>query len=282
MTYDLHCHSHFSDGVFDPEKLVYEAAREGVNTLALTDHDTVEGIERAISAGYEYGVKVIPGIEISTTWENKTVHIIGLGVSINDNALCNGIAGLRRQRKHRAEKMVTGLQKTGIDITAADVANGVATENLTRTHFARYLVKKGFAKDIRTAFDRYLKKGKSAYVRGSWCALEEAIEWIRNAGGLAVVAHPARYGLTRSKLSHFLAEFKDHGGIGIEVSTGRSTVQEVMYFADICTSYGFMASQGSDFHEPSQYGVRLGGFPALPDKVVPVWEHPDFLVHGRI
>jgi predicted metal-dependent phosphoesterase TrpH len=271
--YDLHNHSTASDGTLSPTELVEQSAAAGVRVMALTDHDTTEGIEEACRAAARLGIGLIPGVEISVTWQTQTIHILGLNVDIDNQRLQQGLAGLRAFRRRRAERIAEGLAKAGIPGThegARVLADGGL---ISRTHFARHLVKLGLAADERQVFKHFLVKGKPGYVAGQWADLADALEWIHQSGGQAVIAHPARYRMTRSKLRRLLQEFVKHNGAGIEVVSGSHSRDDYYAMAKHAQDFGLYASAGSDFHSPDYPWITLGKLPRLPDGCRPIWHH---------
>ncbi len=271
-SYDLHCHSTVSDGSLAPEQLVAHAKEQGVDTLALTDHDITAGIVDAELAAAREGLRLIPGVEISVSWLGQTIHILGLGIDPANAELQAGLAGLREFRRQRAEAIAKLLEKKGIKNALAGASAYAEGEIISRTHFARYLLELGLAKDMRDVFKRYLVRGKPGYVAGQWALLEDAVGWIHSAGGQAVVAHPARYKITDSKLRQLLQQFKDHGGVGLEVVSSSHSPDERARMARHCTKFDLLASSGSDYHGPSQPWAQLGRCAALPEGCTPIWE----------
>ncbi|MCB1849820.1 MAG: PHP domain-containing protein [Gammaproteobacteria bacterium] len=268
--YDLHTHSTASDGVFTPAQLLRHAHEAGVDVLALTDHDTLDGLQQAREAAAEYAVRLVPGVEISVTWEDTLFHIVGLGVDEHDNALLQGLAALREQRDRRALVMAQQLERIGIPDSLAGAKKYQSTRVLSRTHFAHYLAEIGAAGSIDAAFNQYLKPGTPGYVATRWASLAEAIDWINGAGGVAVVAHPGRYRLGEPVLQRFLGDFVDCGGAAIEVVYPSLAPDNVARFADYAGRYGLFASLGSDFHRPDT-SRKLGQVGPLPDGTIPVW-----------
>ncbi|MEW8639635.1 MAG: PHP domain-containing protein [Candidatus Thiodiazotropha endolucinida] len=269
--YDLHSHSTASDGTLSPGDLVNRAANAGVRVLALTDHDTTAGIEEALSAASSCGLVLIPGVEISVTWNKHTVHIVGLNVDHDNRALQLGLRELRRFRDWRAKGIAERLEKAGI---AGAYEGALAHSNgtlVSRTHFARYLVEQGLASDERRVFKHYLVKGKPGFVAGQWAELAQAVEWIHDAGGVAVVAHPARYKMTRSKLRRLFSEFAELGGEAIEVVSGSHSRDDYFTMAKHAGDFGLQASAGSDFHSPDNPWIEFGQLPLLPDICRPIW-----------
>lgn len=270
--YDLHSHSWVSDGTLSPTALVQRAAAGGVDVLALTDHDDTAGCAEAQAAAAECDLTLLPGVEISVTWQGMTVHIVGLDIDPAAPALQAGLAQLREFRGWRAEEMGRRLAERGIDGAYEGAAALSRGRIISRTHFAHYLVSRGCGKDVRDIFKHYLKRNKPGHVPGQWAALEEAVGWVRSAGGVAVVAHPARYELTSAKLRRLLGEFMECGGEAIEVISGSHTPSDVQAMARHARSLGLLASAGSDFHGPENPWVELGRLPRMPDGLTPVWQ----------
>ena len=271
-SYDLHSHSTASDGTLPPRALIERAHVAGVDVLALTDHDSTEGVSEAARAAAELGLTLIPGVEISVTWRSGVVHVLGLGVDQADLTLQAGLATLREQRDWRAEEMGRRLEKHGIDGAfegAMALSNG---RLISRTHFARFLVGRGEADSVGGVFKRFLKPGKPGYVNGEWAALGDAVSWNISAGGQAVIAHPARYKLTHSRLRELLGEFRDLGGAGLEVVSGSHSRDDALRMARYARDFGLRASSGSDYHGPEQPWIELGHLPALPDGCTPIWQ----------
>lgn len=272
LNIDLHSHSNFSDGVLTPKLVATRAQKNGVNAWALTDHDTVHGLSSARAAALDLGMDYVSGVEISITWATQTIHIVGLQIDETETTLVQGLADTRAGRLLRAREMATQLAAVGIPDTLNGALQYVSNpESISRTHFARHLVASGICTDISSVFRNYLVKGKPGYVLHRWATLQNAITWIRNAGGIAVVAHPGRYKLDAIAFNTFLSEFKELGGSGIEVVTGSHTVDQYQQYAKVAQHYGFLASRGSDFHSPSESRVDLGALPPLPENLTPVW-----------
>lgn len=270
--YDLHTHTFYSDGALAPAELVTRAVAHGVNVLALTDHDVTDGLSEAQTAADAAGLTLVPGTEISVTWGGITVHVLGLHIDIANPSLQAGLARMREFREWRADEMGRRLAKAGID-GAVEGARARAQRGLvSRTHFAQFLVDAGHALDVRSVFKKYLVHGKPGHVPGQWATLEEAIGWIRAAGGQAVLAHPARYKLTATRLKKLLDEFRAAGGVGIEVISGSHSRDDVFRFAELARSYEFLASSGSDFHSPQNCHMDLGPMPPLPQGCTPIWQ----------
>lgn len=256
--------------------VVQRAAGQGVDFLSLTDHDELSGLAEASAAAQGTRLELVPGVEISITWGKATVHIVGLHVNPETAQLREGLARNRSGRRERAQRMANEFAKIGIHgALEGAYAYALNKELIGRTHFARFLVDEGVVKDVKTVFKKYLVKGKPGYVSHEWASLEEAVTWIRAAGGQAVIAHPGRYKFGREKLRLLLSEFRDAGGEGIEVVTGSQPPDQVAVFADLAKEYGLMASVGSDFHVPGEGGRELGslmGKPmVLPERCTPIW-----------
>jgi len=270
--YDLHCHSTASDGSLTPTEVIERAQLQGVTTLALTDHDTINGQEEAAKAAVSSNISFIPGIEISATWENKCFHILGLNIDPNNEVLISGIKDLQTLRTERAKKIAYKLEKKRIPNAYEAVMDMAKGGMVTRAHFANFLLANNYVATQQQAFDRYLGKGKAAFVSTVWADLSEAVDWISQAGGIPVVAHPLRYKLTASWMRRFLCAFKEAGGLGIEVVTGRSSAEEIRRSLFFANQYQLAASAGSDFHTPTNQWVELGRLVPLPDNIQPVWE----------
>lgn len=269
--YDLHTHSTSSDGTTTPTELVRHAAEQALDTVALTDHDTTEGLVEAAAAAREVGIGFVGGVEVSVSWNKHVVHIVGLGVDPDCQVLQDGLTILRAFRNWRAEEMGRRLEKAGIADAfegAKAFSNGIL---IGRCHFARFLVKYGYAENEKKVFQNFLTCGKPGYVPGQWAELEDAIAWIKAAGGQAVVAHPARYPFTRTKLRRLLTEFSYAGGEGLEVISGSHNRDENFTMAKHAKDLNLLASTGSDYHGPENPWRKLGRFQALPEGCTPIW-----------
>lgn len=268
----MHNHSTRSDGLLSPTELIELAARTGVDAIALTDHDTVEGLEEAGEAARRAGVAFVPGVEVSVSWGSTTLHVVGLQVDRSSAVLREGLEGIRKGRLHRARQIGEALERLGIDGTF-EAALALARDErlLSRTHFGRHLAERGVAKDIQHAFDKYLGKGKPAYVEHRWAGLEDAIGWIRAAGGTAVLAHPGRYDLKPMMRHELLEQFKGFGGEAIEVVTGSHRPEEYSLWQREALEFGFFASRGADYHGPGESPAEPGSLPALHASLTPVW-----------
>jgi len=270
--YDLHCHSTASDGSLAPAEVIKRAWQMGVTSLALTDHDTINGQAEAAKAAITHDINFIPGIELSTTWENKCFHIVGLNIDPEHAALTTGIKSLQTLRAERAKKIALKLEKKRIPNAYEAVLKAANGGMITRAHYANFLVSQNYVSTQQQAFDRYLGAGKPAFVATVWADLIDAVDWINQSGGVAVVAHPLRYRMTASWMKRFLSFFKDIGGQGIEVVTGRSTSDEIRRTQIYASQYDLAASIGSDFHTPENKWVELGRLAPLPENIKPVWE----------
>ncbi len=270
---DLHCHSVVSDGTLTPEALAARAKANGVQLWALTDHDEIGGQERAMAAAKAEGMKYLTGVEISITFAGKTVHIVGLGFDHKNEALVQGLRNTRGGRSDRAKEMSDGLAKVGIVGAYEGSLKYVGNpELISRTHFARFLVESGVCKDTSEVFRKYLTENKPGFVPHRWASLENAVSWITGAGGIAVIAHPARYGFTANEEFALFTEFKAHGGRAVEVITGSHSSADALQYADTALEFNLAASRGSDFHSPEESHTDLGTLPWLPGQLTPVWE----------
>ena len=270
---DLHCHSVVSDGTLEPEALAARAKANGVELWALTDHDEIGGQHRARDAALALDMAYLTGTEISVTFAGTTVHIVGLGFDADDSRLAAGLHATRGGRHERALEMAEGLAKVGIHGTYEGALQYVGNpELISRTHFARYLVDTGVCDDTHDVFRRYLVEGKPGYVPHRWATLRNAVTWITEAGGVAVIAHPARYRFTPTEEYALFSEFKAHGGRGVEVVTGSHSASDAARYADTAIEFDLLASRGSDFHGPGESHSDLGTLPVLPAKLTPVWD----------
>jgi 3',5'-nucleoside bisphosphate phosphatase len=268
-----------SDGTLSPEQLAQRAKDHGVALWSLTDHDEVSGQHRAAAAARAAGLDYLSGVEISVSFAGQTIHIVGLGIDPDDAALRNGLADTRHGRSRRARAIGDLLAAAGID-GALDGAQAFAgnPEMVTRTHFARWLVATGVCRDTHEVFRRYLVHGKPGYVAQQWATLREAVGWITGAGGIAVIAHPARYRISANEEWALFEQFKAHGGRGVEVQTASHGNADVAKYSALAQQHGLLASRGSDFHGPGESRIELGALPALPSGLTPVWSE----LHSRI
>lgn len=270
--YDLHSHSNASDGVLTPGQLVRRAHARGVTALALTDHDTTAGLAEARAVAAELGLRLIPGIELSASFESHCLHVVGLNIDPSHPSLVDGVARQQDLRVERARKIADKLARKGIDGAFQAVARAARGGEITRLHFADFLVGVGRAKTQQDAFDYYLSKGKPAYVATQWAGLAEVVGWINAAGGLAVLAHPLRYKLSNKWINKALVAFKEAGGQGVEVVTGRASGDDIRFSQELAAKHQLRASVGSDFHAPENQYLELGRLAPLPLGAEPIWE----------
>ena len=268
MNIDLHCHTNLSDGVLTPDQLLDLAIERDIKMLSITDHDTLEAYGEITS--FPPSIEIITGIEFSSQWEKQGIHVVGLNVNLTCSDLNNVVLMQSKIRSDRAQKIAEQLHKLGFKDTLAG-AKRFATNQIGRPHFAQYLVEKGAVKDSKEAFRKYLGAGKPGDVREDWPNIIEVINWIRASGGVAVLAHPKKYKMTRTKLIRLISDFCAAGGEGIEVVSGQQTHQETKELAKLANQFGLMASCGSDFHTPDNQWASLGRISNLPDICTPVW-----------
>lgn len=272
LCYDLHSHSSCSDGDLTPAELVQRAAACGVDVLALTDHDDVAGLAEAQAQARLSGLILINGVEVSVSWQNKLVHIVGLGIDAENTGLQRGLQKLRETRQWRAVEIAARLEQGGFTDVLAKVQRYACGTIISRSHFARFLVDCGAARDIKRAFKRYLSPGRPGYVNCQWAGLDEAVSWINEAGGQAVIAHPARYQFSQLGMRRLLEAFKLAGGCGLEVISSCHNPAEIRRMAELACNYDLLASQGSDFHSPDAAWAELGKLPPMPSRCSPVWQ----------
>lgn len=280
---DLHCHSTVSDGTLAPDQLAARAQSRGVQLWALTDHDSVDGVALAREAALDLGMGFLAGTEISVSFAGESVHIVGLGFDAADAALVAGLAAIRAGRLQRARDMAADLARAGIPgAFEGALAYVDAPESISRTHFARFLVERGVCADVGEVFRRFLVEGKPGFVPHRWARLRDAVRWITAAGGIAVVAHPARYRFSPTLEYALFSEFTAHGGQGVEVMVGAHSEAEHRHYAAIAAEFGLTASRGSDFHDPVESRVDLGALPDLPGTLEPVWERLASRIEGHV
>ncbi|SRR5258706_2546455 len=273
LNVDLHSHSTVSDGTMAPADLVSRAHDRGVQLLALTDHDEVRGLAEARARAEELGLHFVPGVEISVTFAGRTVHIVGLNIDPEHKPLLDGLGFVRSGRMRRAQAMAAALATAGIDDTLAGALRHVANPELvSRTHFARHLVERGVASDVRAVFANYLADGKPGYVPHQWASLAQAVGWINDAGGAAVIAHPGRYRFTETEQWALIEEFKRLGGAALEVATSNHTAEQVQSYARLAREFKLEGSRGSDFHGPGESHAELGATFELPRDLPAVWD----------
>ncbi len=269
---DLHCHSNVSDGVLAPAAVAAYARKDGVDAWALTDHDEVGGIKAARAAARELGMHFVAGVEISVTWAGETVHVVGLQIDEDDPVLVAGLEATRGGRDARGREIAAQLAQAGIPGAYEGALKYVGNPDLmSRTHFARYLVEIGACDSTAEVFRKYLTEGKPGYVPHRWANLEQAMGWIRSAGGIAVIAHPGRYRFSDTAQGALFDEFRQLGGNAIEVVTGSHTPDQYQTYAELARRYGFLASRGTDFHAPGESRVEFAALPPLPSGLRPVW-----------
>jgi predicted metal-dependent phosphoesterase TrpH len=270
-TIDLHTHSNCSDGSLSPAALVERAKGAGVDVLALTDHDTVAGLDEARRTAISAGIELVPGVELSASWRAQSIHVLGLWIDPASTALCGRLAAQAERRGLRMQRMCAALSKAGLPgdelLAAVQAQPGLPT----RTHLAQALLSGGHVGRLDDAFRKYLGKGKAAHFNAGWPALAEVVAWIRECGGVACLAHPGRYPLSAGARRQMLADFVAAGGASLEVITGANGCAHVEASATLAIKYGLSGSSGSDFHGPQQIWNPLGRLAKLPDGVIPVW-----------
>jgi len=276
---DLHTHSTASDGTLSPEALVQHVSALGVDLFALTDHDTIAGLAAAGQAAESTGVELLSGVEISTSWGRRSVHVVGLGFDVESAGLKQFLREQERQflreqesrRQRRAEQLGERLARLGVSGALAGATAKAGGGVPGRAHFARYLVDQGRVPDFARAFKRYLGKGRPAYIQPQWPELPEVVAVIQQAGGAAVLAHPMRYEVGRPLIKELLLQFKTAGGDAIEVVTAGDDAGRIDWLGEQAVIHGFAGSVGSDFHSPEQRWIRPGALAALPKQVEPLW-----------
>ncbi|MCW8334361.1 RNase RNM [Vibrio paucivorans] len=273
MRIDLHSHTTASDGRLSPSELIDRALSFDIEVLAITDHDTVDALP--IAHQYiddnELPIKLINGIEFSTVWQNKDIHIVGLNIDPKSKALSELIEQQKEHRHSRAELIAHRLQKATREGVLEEVKLIAGDAPITRAHFAKWLVDNGYAKTMQQVFKKYLTRNNPGYVPPNWCSMADAANAIHSAGGQAVLAHPGRYDLTAKWVKRLLAAFVEAGGDGMEVAQPQQAQQERRNLSDYAIQYKLLASQGSDFHYPSPW-MELGRNLWLPSGVEPVWK----------
>jgi len=268
---DLHCHSDFSDGLLSPEALFSQAIKAGIQVLALTDHDTVDGLTRLHQAASNSTMRIINGIELSVRWKKYDIHILGLNINPIDPHLKQLI---RLQKEHRIERAIAigeCLARCGVENAYQKACEIAGHQRVGRPHFAQVLINEGLVPNMNVAFKRFLGDRQKAYVPTSWISLDEAVQGIMQAGGQAVIAHPLKYKLTRTKLHELIKHFKIAGGVGLEVVSGDMLWTDVHEAAQTCSRFELLASTGSDYHGDKLSRVALGRQKQLPEDCVPIW-----------
>jgi len=273
MKADLHNHSYYSDGVLSPTEVVKLACEAECDLFSLTDHDTTDGVAEAQLVANELNLNLVHGVEISALWRNMAIHILGLGININNDVLQTGLAHNQKLRKERAEKIALDLWRSGIKDPLEKTQSFSKTDMLTRTHFAQMLISEGYCKDMKSVFRRYLTGKKPGGVRVEWQNFDEIVHWIHAAGGKALIAHPFRYQMTHTKIKAMLNDFKCVYGDGIEVVTGTSSDEEIQLGNQWAGQYNLLATCGSDFHGWPNQRVRIGNLRDLPDPEKAVWRY---------
>lgn len=273
MNVDLHCHSTVSDGLLSPAEVVGRAYRNGVDVLALTDHDETSGLAEARLRAAELGLRFITGVEISVSWGDNTVHIVGLNVDPDQDDLCQGLARIRASRDSRAARIAASLEEAGIPgALEGAMAYAGNPQLVSRAHFARFLARHGYARDMKAVFEHYLVWGKPGHVPHQWASLEQALGWIHAGGGTAIIAHPGRYRMVRSEMRELITRFRDLGGEGMEVISGAHSPEQYREYGALAREFGLLASRASDFHGSKESRVDLGRLPDLPADLTPVWQ----------
>lgn len=269
---DLHCHSVFSDGALTPEELLQRAQFKQIKCLSLTDHDTIEAYQRLNEAALDSGVTIINGIELSVRWKKYDIHILGYQIK-HTPELFSLLERQTNSRILRAEQIGDALESYGIENAYVKACELAGHKRAARPHFAKVIVNEGKARDMQAAFKQYLVRGRKAYIPTPWISIEEAVSGINNAGGQAVIAHPLKYGLTRTKLHELIIEFKEVGGAGLEVVSGDMNTTEIKEMAGMCIRFDLLASSGSDFHSDAVSRVALGSQQKLPTICTPIWHN---------
>ena len=273
MKIDLHNHSYYSDGVFSPTEVVRLADEADCNLFALTDHDTTDGLAEAQQMADELSVNLVSGVEISALWRNMTIHIVGLGIDINNDILQKGLNYNQRLREERAEKIALGLRRAGITDALEKTQELSKTDMITRTHFAQMLIREGYCKDMKSVFRRFLTGKKPGASRVEWRSFDEVVGWIHAAGGLAVIAHPFRYRMTQTKIKNMLIDFKEILGDGVEVVTATSTDEEITLSNQWAKEYELLSSCGSDYHGWPNQRIQIGSLRDLPNLDNAIWRY---------
>lgn len=274
MKIDLHCHSHYSDGQLSPAELVLRAQNMQVDVLALTDHDTVAGIDELIEAQtlQKRPMSIVPGVEISTLWHGFDIHVLGLGVAHQDSAFLQRLSDQSQVRQERALKIAEKLAKCGVPDCFEMAQRFAGKGQISRSHFARALVSQQIVNDAQEAFKRYLGKGKKAHVKANWMSIEDAVKTIHDAKGQAVLAHPGHYDMTAKWLRRLVSEFAQAGGDGMEVNHPHLAPSKQQLITELALQHNLKGSSGSDFHFPSRW-TELGKNLQMPDAIQPLWHN---------
>lgn len=271
---DLHCHSTYSDGAHSPTALLTKALAADLKILALTDHDTIEGLEVLHSAARGKPIRIINGIEISARWKKYDIHVLGLNIKLPDS-LQALIDEQNKNRIERALQIAMRMKQCGVDNAYTKACEIAGHVRVGRSHYARVCMDEGLVADRQSAFKRFLAKGRPAYVPTQWINMTAAIAEIVKAGGEAVLAHPSKYRLTRTKLHSLVAEFKESSGAGLEVVSGETNSLQMQEMVKLCSRFQLFASTGSDYHGDSLSRVLLGRQQKLPKGCIPIWEKWD-------
>lgn len=273
---DLHCHSRVSDGGHTPKEVVQFAHQNGAKMMALTDHDHLGGIQEAKDEAARLGMTFISGVEVSTTWQNRSIHVVGLNFSVEDELFAKRLQGVRAGRHERLQRINERFEKLGImGVYEGALSFASNPEMVGRSHVARFLIQEGVVKNTAQAFKKYLAEGKSAYVAHDWADFGDAVRWIKEAGGLSVIAHPGRYKMSATKMRTLIEEFKALGGDALEVASSSHAQNEILNFALLAERYDLLSSSGSDFHVLGEGGRVMGRPPELPKICRPIWQQFD-------
>ncbi|MEH6543558.1 MAG: PHP domain-containing protein [Porticoccaceae bacterium] len=272
MLFDLHCHTNASDGMLSAPELVQRAIEHDVDVLSITDHDCTTAYAQLKDSDLG-NLKLVAGIELSAQWRNAGIHVLGLNIRVDAPAMIEAVTLQQNARRKRAGIIAERLEKKGFTNVISEVEKLSDDISIGRPHIANILVTAGHVKTVDAAFRKYLGTGKIGDVKNEWATLEQIIEWIRGAGGTAVIAHPSKYKMTRTRLQNLVGDFKDLGGQGLEVVSGRQDNSDSKKLAELCAQFELLSSCGSDFHKPGQPWAELGKHKALPESCVPVWEH---------
>ncbi len=255
---DLHTHTTFSDGTFTPEEIIDYAKKKNIKALAITDHDNFDGVSEAVFYGKKYNIEVISGIEMSTDFFDKEIHIVGLFIDINNKQLNFELNGLKEKRKKRNCLAIEKLRKLNINIVYDELEEISSNKIITRAHFAKILMKKGYINSVKECFDKYMGEGQAAYVKREVISPEKTISLINDAGGIAILAHPLLYNLTDDKLNEMILYLKSIGLKGIECIYSTHTEENTRYLIALAKKYGLKVSGGSDFHGENKPNLDLG------------------------
>lgn len=255
---DLHVHSNISDGTMTPEQVVKLAADSGLAAIALTDHDTIDGIEEAVKAGEEYGVKIIPGIEISAEYKGSDLHILGLGIDYKNKEFADKVALCRDSRDNRNLKMVEKINQQGFPLTWDIMVERFGNNSITRAHFAKYLLDEGYVQSKEEAFAKYLNPGCPCYVARQKVTPKEAIEMILGAGGHPVLAHPLLYKMSPDRIDSLVVMLKEYGLQGIEALYSLNRPEDDAFLKKLAARHKLYITGGSDFHGAIKPDISLG------------------------